>query len=550
MGLSEPPPWSPARRAITLAVLLVAAFALRWWVARSLPLVEVDGAYWCSLAGAFERGDLEHAWSAAWPPLFPLAIAGTARLLEALGAARGPATLEWAARMVSMIAGTLLVLPLLALARRLLHGPAARLVPALAVVHPRLVEYSAAALSESLFTLALVGGLAALPPAAGPRRREGLAGALFGAAFLIRPEALPLGLGLWAVAVAHPGAHGVRRLRPAFLAGLLIVSLPWLVHLRQETGEWTLGEKGAYNFWRAHRASYERVLPAPAALAPRVNRSPELAPPARPHDVDVLAFARARPDEVLASTGQNLGRLLVSSLPVAAAWPVALLALAALFLPRAGPWWQVLAPLAIVPLLIAPFSADRRFMVPLVPLTLPLAARAIAEVGERWGPSAWSWVRALLGTGLAIYALGVPGRADRAPEQRAAGEWLAAISRPPVATAGAGTAVPERASGPPATRRPVVMARKPWVAFYSGGLIADLPDAPPDSILADARHTGATVLVADARSARTDRPQLAAWLDAASPPPGWRLLRRWTGGDPIALFTPDSAALATPPPSP
>jgi len=139
----------------------------------------------------------------------------------------------------------------------------------------------------------------------------------------------------------------------------------------------------------------------------------------------------------------------------------------------------------------------------------------------------------------------VPGHADRAPEQRAAGEWLASVSRPVAATIGADAALPAR-SGAGAGGRPIVMARKPWVAFYSGGLIADLPDAPPDSILADARRTGVNALVVDARSARGDRPQLGAWLGASSPPSGWRVMRRWTGDDPITLIAPDSAALALP----
>ena len=74
-----------------------------------------------------------------------------------------------------------------------------------------------------------------------------------------------------------------------------------------------------------------------------------------------------------------------------------------------------------------------------------------------------------------------------------------------------------------------------WVAFYAIGWIADLPTTR-DSILADARRIGADVLVADARAARGDRPEIAPWLDPANAPPGWRPLRDWPGENALVLY--------------
>ena len=70
------------------------------------------------------------------------------------------------------------------------------------------------------------------------------------------------------------------------------------------------------------------------------------------------------------------------------------------------------------------------------------------------------------------------------------------------------------------------MSRKPWVAFYSGGLIAALPDAPTELLLARARTKGADVLVADARSAASDRPGLAPLVDPPGDPDGLAALHR------------------------
>jgi hypothetical protein len=85
------------------------------------------------------------------------------------------------------------------------------------------------------------------------------------------------------------------------------------------------------------------------------------------------------------------------------------------------------------------------------------------------------------------------------------------------------------------------MSRKPWVAFYAGGLIAELPDAAPDSLAARARATGATVLVADERSAAESRPRLLPLLDPGASP--WPVL--WRSGGPRRLVLYDVSPAAT-----
>ena len=101
-----PRPGSSGSRGFRLAILIV-AFALRLAVARAATLIEVDGAYWAGLARALMQGDWTHGLSAAWPPLYPALTAGAARVLELAGAAPTPTTLEWAARLVSVLCGTL-----------------------------------------------------------------------------------------------------------------------------------------------------------------------------------------------------------------------------------------------------------------------------------------------------------------------------------------------------------------------------------------------------------------------------------------------------------
>uniref|UniRef100_A0A832I1J3 Phospholipid carrier-dependent glycosyltransferase n=1 Tax=Eiseniibacteriota bacterium TaxID=2212470 RepID=A0A832I1J3_UNCEI len=511
-----------ARALVPWVLLLAGAHLARVTLAARAPLIEVDGAYWAAVARAFATGD-PMAWSPAWPPLFPWLAAHAARALSAAGAPPGPALFESALRLVASLAGTLTLVPLWWLARRVAGRTAAWGAVVLAAAHPRLLEYSAAALAESTFTLCVVTACACAAWADGagtaaparPRRRallDAAAGAAFGLAFLARPEGLALGGAAWIAGLAGRA----RRARPLFVAALLLVSAPWLLALHARLGHWSLGEKGAYNFARAHRALYERHVGPLAPLAARVNDGPELAAAAPPAPGGAAALVARAPGEVAAAALGRFGRLALSSLPAAAYLPYVLLAAAGVALVRPAAWRPAFVPVAAMLVLYAPFSADRRFLVPAVPFVLVAAGAALGALAARLPPRA----RLAGGAALALacaggfaYAWAGAGH-DEGSEQRRAGEWLRAAWRDAAPSAA-------RFGG-----RPVVMARKPWVAHYAGGVIAELPDAPPESLVALARRKGVDVIVADDRAAAGDRPQLAAWVaggaGAAGLPTLWR----------------------------
>ena len=167
----------------------------------------------------------------------------------------------------------------------------------------------------------------------------------------------------------------IGRLRLGFVAGFVLVALPHLVVLESRLGHVSLGEKGAYNFWREHRW---RVRPHPAVPL-RVGGARERQPRDRRDDP-----ARAGRDRRVPRPRAIRGRdahlhhfvvLVFSSLP-AALYPLfALLAIAgAVGLPWRG-WAPVVGVIAVLRLVYAPFTVDRRFFVPAVPLALLLSAR-------------------------------------------------------------------------------------------------------------------------------------------------------------------------------
>jgi 4-amino-4-deoxy-L-arabinose transferase-like glycosyltransferase len=514
------------------------ALASRLALARAAPVIEVDGAHWASLARALARGDVVHGLSPAWPPLYPWLVSLAARALAGAGAAETPALFERAARLVSAAAGTLILVPVWHLARRVAGLRAAWTAALLAAVHPRLLQYSAAALSETTFTLPLVAGVACLVLRApqgpsvgrpGPAALLDAAGGIaFGLAFLVRPEGLPLGLVLWASAVALDGARA-GRLRPLFLLGLAVTALPYLLYLQHELGGWSLGEKGPYNLWRAFAGEYARHFAPPSRLIARVTESRELTAGLAPQGLDIIGLLRLEPAAVLGRSAARLGTLVGSTLPVTLYLPFALLAAGGAWLRRG----RVAALLGIAVgaacLLYAPFSVDRRFLVPLVPLGLVLAAAGLEGLLARGPAGAARWVLAAACAASLGYAVTAGRASDTAPEQRAAGDWLRAAWPRLAAADGAPHA------------RPRVLARKPWVAYYGDGLMAELPEGSLDSVLARARARGADVLVADERSARSDRPALAALLEPGAEPDG--LVPLWMDPGPPRVVLYDARPL-------
>lgn len=515
----------------TASLLIAAGFAIRLWVAMRAGIIEHDGAYYAGLASALLRGDSAHAWSTVWPPLYPVLVAVAAWPFAATQSLT-PERLEIAARIVSVVAGTIALALLHRWMHRLAGERAALVTLAVAAFHPRLVQYSASALTEMTFIALLFAGLTLI--AAGDELPDGAAsstgtdlaaGAAFGLATLARPEGGVLAVAV-SIALALRGLRAPRRrLRLAFVLGVLVSVLPWAVYLNAQLGHVSLGEKGAYNFWREFKSEYRVRFGDPPGLSERVFESPELAASIPPVQIRVTEFVRAEPGVVISRSLGRLARIITQSMPQACypAWFALAIFGMPLFARRE--WWPAAAMLVTLPILYAPFSSDRRFMVPAVPLLLAVVPAGIERIST-WIPSGAR--RAMLAGGLAL-ALAFAGLVytmvhplmDEAPEHREAGRWLR-------------SAWPALADG--ATPRPVVMSRKTWVGFYAGGIIAELPEGGVDSVLSRARRKRADVLVVDERWAVPNRPELAPLLDPARAPASLRVLRVITTPRRLVLY--------------
>jgi hypothetical protein len=223
---------APSRETLALfAVALALRVAYAWLVHGPAPVPSSDSVTYDAVAWNLARGigfSLARGTTpyptAFVPPALPWALS---LLYRVTGHS------FFAAVMLMCVFGAL-VPPLLRLLGRAMFGPAVGTWAGwLAAVHPLLVFFSGYVMTESLFSVTLLLALLASvawikQPRAG---RAFWSGALWGAASLTRPTALPLALvvGLWAwgplgLALA-PREH--RRQLGLLLLGLVLCIVPW-----------------------------------------------------------------------------------------------------------------------------------------------------------------------------------------------------------------------------------------------------------------------------------------------------------------------------------
>jgi hypothetical protein len=450
--------WSRSDMLI-LAVLLSASLALRLALATTTSGLTMDSPLYVrmseDLLGAHRDPAPAHHG-------YPMLVALAALVLPGR---------ELPGRAVSMLASLAVVALTWLVARRRTGGALALLPASLVALHPLLAVHASAIMTESTFLALALAGVALLDA---KRARAG--GALLGAAWWVRPEAIvvtPL-----AALLAPIGW----RARAIVLLVAACVALPYSVVLRLEQGHWSLTPKSV--LVRAPFASpraAEWRLADSTAFADSVGVGARLAR-------DGASIVRAWPARAV-----EQGRALLDAWP----WPLlAVSALALLFRAGRGPWLAFFSLPLVYPFLSAP--ADVRFSMLLVPaLALPTMAIPLVPVPSR----SWARVTAIVATlvGVALLWRGRPAERARTFDDgpmtamRGAGAWLAAHSRPDA----------------------VVMDRKAFVPFFADRHHVQLPDEPLDRLLDYARESGATHLVVEEYVTRYLRPQLAPLLDPA-----------------------------------
>jgi 4-amino-4-deoxy-L-arabinose transferase-like glycosyltransferase len=225
-----------AARIVLMGILALGLLARGLWAVWHTGAIELEGAEYARIAqnvrdGMGYVGIATAGPEVMFPPLYPLLIAGVSFITG---------DYEWAARLISIVAGATLPLLVFGIVSRLFGRRTALVAALLTCVHPFLVALSATTDSESLyFTLLLSGIYLVLRGLDRPSLRVWcLVGGVLALAYLTRPEALVILAIAVAVRVIAPGGTLRRRIGWGLgaVAVFLLLVTPYSVFLYRATG--------------------------------------------------------------------------------------------------------------------------------------------------------------------------------------------------------------------------------------------------------------------------------------------------------------------------
>jgi hypothetical protein len=493
-GLMERKEWKALLCWTVLALLL--RLLLVW---RLEQVISPDGVGYIVLGRNLMAGNFREGLSTYWSPLYPLLV-GIASLFFR--------DAEFAGRFVSVIAGGLLVVPAHRLIRHWYGVRAALIGAGLVALHPLLIYYSTVLLTESTYTLFFVSGVLAGWNVlhTGRARSHLLAGAAFGACYLLKPEAAGFIILLLVPVLLRRLFDKTVSLktcaRNALLlcAGFMLLAAPYLVYLRHETGAWKLSTKIGGHLWQGSRLASGDFAPASLPLMPGMTTALVQLTKALRFEYEI--FNLIFPPLFVLLVGVGLFRKRWTSR-------------------RA---WRELYLFSFVAAALAGYAVtlpNIRFIMPLLPLLLCWLSKGIIEFEEwavetlrgfdaakRFAPSLRKLIVPLVVACLLasliplfIYLL----RGDKWGDyygQKRAGVWIKEHE---------------------ASRPPVIMSTIAIAAFYAEGRAVALVDEDYPAFIARARREGVRYIIVNERDFRYM--SLRALLDDQSSHPGLRLVQ-------------------------
>lgn len=492
---------SQERMLVLLCMLL--AFVVRLLFVRYQYVINTDGVYYATLGRHLIAGDLEGGLSTYWGPLYPLLVGISSWWFT---------DLEFAGRFVSVVAGTLLVVPVYLLAREFYGRAAAAFSVVLAVIHPSLVQVSTQVMTESVYTLALTSALLIgwLALNGGRRWTHVSTGLLMGCCYLLKPEAIGY-TGLFVVFLSGRWlVEKHRRIRSmifdvvVFLAAFSVLFVPYWLYVHQETGRWIISSKVVNNLaqdqsplrlsadgestlldqWYGH--STTAASPVTSAAS-----SPGFSPLTRADRVQSLLLrARRAYQNLKGEINQTIPNIL----------PRAFMVLCIIGLFRT-PWtaqraFKEVYLLAFVMATLIGYAitvVELRYLVPLVPVFLCWTSQGLLEF-ESWLAATLSLLDIKLrrpttmrvGLFTVMASLLTPSLV--APMVRSEWEDL------PFEHKEVGLWMKGRSPG-----SPLIMAEGPWAAYYSGGTHIYLPSESYATVLNYARRKRVDYIIVGAR---------------------------------------------------
>ena len=229
---------------LILSCLMILAILFRSFILHFHYIVAWDEPHYLQLGASLAKGHLAQGFHPFWSPMYPICIAVFSFVIPGI---------ELTGRIVSMLCGVLVLIPVYGFARRLFGRMSAIVSSALLALNPEIAYLTTSAYTEptficfSLFGI-FIGWLAL-------QKRSLIlsltAGILFACSYLTRPEGIGyLGVYLGILAVCAVGEIIRKKtfrktgMVVFALVSFLILTIPYFIYLHKMTGKWTISAKG------------------------------------------------------------------------------------------------------------------------------------------------------------------------------------------------------------------------------------------------------------------------------------------------------------------
>ena len=463
--------------------------------------------------------------------------------------------LESASDVSYVLFGTLLMLPLYALARRIFNRQVGYIALLIAAVYPALTGTILfwGTMTEPPYYFFAYAALFAL--LAGMERRKAwavfLAGLAAGAAYIVRPEGIAyFAILLFYLLVIRLFEKRLFTRRAALellclLVGFALIFMPYMTYVRLETGAWMVSEKAGVTFVTSWRLAYGDTVAFDKATWGLDSTGLEVFFFSREsYHVSMLEVILRDPVEFARLVYQNIITFLAQAFSPRM-FPHFLLPLVGLGLfgavwDRARAKREFLLLLSLLPVMaFLVFFIQERYIAALLPALILWLAAGLAKLGEWVAATAHLLLPPREKAGTRVEAqreatsLAPSGRGGQA--WRRWGTWLPTIAIVGLLLVSLPNVMEDTARGSfrfahksvglwmneagLTTQDTVIMARYPAVAFYADARWEPTPNAAWPDVLRYARHVGADYFVLDGREVEKLRPQLAFLMDETQIPP-------------------------------
>jgi hypothetical protein len=223
-----------------LLILIGVTFGLRLYAVLMAQGIANDSAAYGFMTRDFIKGDILKGLSSPLHPFYPLLISLVSP---------DTAHVEIAGRLISLFFGTLTIIPIFYLSKEIVGQKGAIFSGLFYSFHPYLVTYSGMLLSEAAYWGLLVFSVFFFW--AGLKRGSGfkliISGSLLAMAYLTRPEGIGY-LSVFLIWFFFYEGYKKRWFKKCYLVGslilpFLVLTIPYLVHLHRETGQWVISRK-------------------------------------------------------------------------------------------------------------------------------------------------------------------------------------------------------------------------------------------------------------------------------------------------------------------